>query len=332
MFLLAEGLGRRRKDRHLGDARGVGPVEARQVRHERGVAHSGPPADAGEHLGRVRHLRNPFRTDKRRHLDDGETRGRQPIDEADLVRGRNRSALVLESIPRTHFDDADSCRPRHSPISMSVRPGWTSSPSRQWTARDDSRAVCPDGQFHLHGFEDDERIAALDRVADADEHAPHGRRHRCRQRAVVSGAGARERPRLGELEHAPVDEHPADVADGDGPRRHARTSPLGCDAHRPATVGSHGVETIVDARAARLVAPGDRDAILPVVVWRVGPVGRVGRHERDGSIWHRAIVPSGAALTTGRGQSPPGRRPNALPARSRTPRRRAPRLVSRPVA
>ena len=105
--LAAERLGGRREDRDLAHAGRDRALETGEVRHERGVADAGPARDAGEDLGGVRHLRHPFRADERRHLDDRQVRGAQPVDERDLVGRRHRDALVLQAVARSDFDDGD---------------------------------------------------------------------------------------------------------------------------------------------------------------------------------------------------------------------------------
>ena len=81
--------------------------EPGQVGHERRVARRRPPADAGEHVGRIRHLRHPLRADERRHLDHRQAGRGQQIDERDLVRRGDRGGLVLQAVARADFDDGD---------------------------------------------------------------------------------------------------------------------------------------------------------------------------------------------------------------------------------
>ena len=89
-------------------------LEAGEVGHERRVARARPSRDAGEHLLGVRHLRHPFRADERRDFDDGQAGGAQPVDELDLVGGRDGDALVLQAVARPDFDDGDVAS-GHSP-------------------------------------------------------------------------------------------------------------------------------------------------------------------------------------------------------------------------
>ena len=57
-----------------------------------------------------RHLRNPFRRNEGCHLDSRETGCSEIVDEADLVLGRDQALLVLESVPRTDFDEGNGRR------------------------------------------------------------------------------------------------------------------------------------------------------------------------------------------------------------------------------
>ena len=102
---LAEGFGRRREDRHFVHARLAGARQPLQVRHERGVADAGPPRDAGEDVGRVGHLRHPFRADEGRHLDHRVAGLGEPVHERDLVGRRNERRLVLQAVAGADFDD-----------------------------------------------------------------------------------------------------------------------------------------------------------------------------------------------------------------------------------
>ena len=61
--------------------------------------------DAREHLGRIRHLRHPFRADERRYFDHGKVSRRQTVHDLDLVRGRHERALVLQPVARSNLDD-----------------------------------------------------------------------------------------------------------------------------------------------------------------------------------------------------------------------------------
>ena len=63
----------------------------------------GRPRDDGLGVG---HLRDPVRADERRHLDRGQARGREPIDELDPVLDCHHRALVLEAVARSDLDDA----------------------------------------------------------------------------------------------------------------------------------------------------------------------------------------------------------------------------------
>ena len=101
---------------------------------------------------------------------------------------------------------------------MSVRPGWTSSPSRQRTDWTIPAEAGPHRQFHLHRFEDDQRVAALHRVAFLDEHPPDRRRHRSAQRTRGPLRPRACRTRFGQLVHAAIDKDPSHIPDGDGPR------------------------------------------------------------------------------------------------------------------
>ena len=62
--LLTEGLGCRGEHRDFADLRPVGPLETREVGDERGVSHPGAALNPGKDVGRVRHLRHPFRADE----------------------------------------------------------------------------------------------------------------------------------------------------------------------------------------------------------------------------------------------------------------------------
>ena len=121
------------------------------VRHERRVAYARPPRDAREHACGICHGRHPLRADEGRDLDHRKAGGAQPVDKGDLVCRGDGCGFVLEAVPRADFDDGDA-RPDDarqgsvaSASSMSARPGWTSSPSWQWTAETRPSAVARTG-------------------------------------------------------------------------------------------------------------------------------------------------------------------------------------------
>jgi hypothetical protein len=118
-------------------------------------------------------------------------------------------------------------RIRSSSISMSTNPGWTRLALAAVHCGSVPGPLARTGRLHLHGFEDDERLAALDGIADAHKDASDRRGHGRHQRTVVAVAGARERTRFAQLEHLAVDEDPTDVARGDGPRDRCRGCRIG---------------------------------------------------------------------------------------------------------
>ena len=208
---------------------GAGAIESGQIRHERGVARRRPARDAGEHLGGVGHLRHPFRADERGDFDHRQAGRRQPVDELDLVAGRDR---------RLSF-----CRPSRGPTSTTVtragngmahsmrthRPLLEVDERNAWLDQVAGRAVHsghrPVGrrahrQLHLHRFEYDQRIALPDAIARRSVHPNDARRHR---RGEGATWGSRSwSPTLAlelEFEDLAVEEHPARLAGGCDPRR-----------------------------------------------------------------------------------------------------------------
>ena len=104
--------------------------------------------------------RHPLRTHEGGHFDHRQAGGAQAIDEGDLVRRRDLARFVLQAVARPDLDDGDALRVAHrqalstGPTSISGRPGWTSSPSRQWTATTVPSASARDRQLHLHRLQD----------------------------------------------------------------------------------------------------------------------------------------------------------------------------------
>ena len=62
-----------------------------------------PPLDPGEDLLGVGELRDHVGAHERGDLDPADPGRREQVDEADLVRGRDRLRLVLEPVPRSHL-------------------------------------------------------------------------------------------------------------------------------------------------------------------------------------------------------------------------------------
>src|SRR5262249_2765416 len=133
--LAAERVGGRGENRDLVHARGPGPIEPGEIRHEGGVADSGLPRDPLEHLRGIRHLGHPFRTDEGRYLDHRQVRGAQTIEEFDLVRSGHECLLVWQAVTRPHLDHLDALAvERHAANSTSSASAATSWPSRPCTA------------------------------------------------------------------------------------------------------------------------------------------------------------------------------------------------------
>src|SRR3546814_4347577 len=101
--------------------------------------------DAGHHLGRIGHLRDPFRRNEAAELDRRKTGGGQTVDQRNLDRRRYGLRLVLQPVARADLDDTHAPRQfrRHSPCLASIT--ITSAPSSTWSpARARTAATSPD--------------------------------------------------------------------------------------------------------------------------------------------------------------------------------------------
>ena len=125
------------EDRDLVDAGRHRALEPGEVGHERRVADALAPGDAGKHLRGVGHLGHPLRADERRHLDDRKAAALSRLTNSILSVVEIRSAFVLKTVSRAHFDDCDPapwCIQLSVANSTSTASACTSSPSRQCTA------------------------------------------------------------------------------------------------------------------------------------------------------------------------------------------------------
>ena len=90
-------------------------LEALQVGREHRIAHAGLALDRRHHRRVVAHLRHPLRADEARHLDLGQAGVLQAVHELDLLRGRDRLLLVLQTVARPDFDQGDMGRQHGGP-------------------------------------------------------------------------------------------------------------------------------------------------------------------------------------------------------------------------
>ena len=106
--LLVVGLARRKKDRDVACAGLARRLEPLLVGHERPVAHPLHLADPAQHLRRVCHLRDPLGVHKAPHLHVAQSRIHEPVDEVDLLVGRQPHTLVLQAVTRAHLHQGDA--------------------------------------------------------------------------------------------------------------------------------------------------------------------------------------------------------------------------------
>ena len=93
------------KNGDLGRARGNGGLKPLGIWGQNGIGHAGFTGDLCHDLGRIGHLRNPFRADKGGGLDHRQSRIIQTVYQFDLSGGRNHRLFVLKAIARADFND-----------------------------------------------------------------------------------------------------------------------------------------------------------------------------------------------------------------------------------
>ena len=86
-------------------ARFDGAIEPPHVWHEDRELHTRIFRNVAIHLGGIRHLRNPLRTDERAGLDHAQSRIGERSDVVDLHVGRDRDLFVLQTVAWADLDD-----------------------------------------------------------------------------------------------------------------------------------------------------------------------------------------------------------------------------------
>jgi hypothetical protein len=104
---LAEGFTGGAEDDHFIGLRRQCGFEALHVWHEHAVAHARLALQSRHHGGVVAHLRHPFRRDEAGDFDLAQARGRQALDELDLVHRVDVLLLVLQTVSRADIDQRD---------------------------------------------------------------------------------------------------------------------------------------------------------------------------------------------------------------------------------
>ena len=97
---------------------GHGPLHAAPVEHQADVGDAVGRRERGEHRLGVGHLRHAGGVDEAGHLDPAGPGGDRPVDELDLVLGREHGLLVLQPVARRHLDDLHRDKPAHDERSL----------------------------------------------------------------------------------------------------------------------------------------------------------------------------------------------------------------------
>ena len=106
---LVVGLARREEDADLVEALALAQraLETALVGDEHAARDAVGHVDRGEHLLGVGELRDDVRAHEARDLDAAHAGAREPVDERDLVGGRDRLGLALEAVARADLADVD---------------------------------------------------------------------------------------------------------------------------------------------------------------------------------------------------------------------------------